>query len=368
MTRLKTVLNVAFFILHFALICPLLPGETSDEPLAQETLVPPELQIAFDHAVAPSGLEIISTVIARVLPEAPTIDGRLDDEAWNQASALSPLLKIGTTTPADPGTRVLLGHFRDVLYVGVQCDEPDPKRRLAPAFLAQDQRVWDTDSVHIFLDSTLDRRSTEVIVVNPAGSVSDFVLADGQQDLRWDSGCTARASENESGWAVEIAVPRVSLMNPANDIIGFNVVRRRPETPGEPFTWNPAPDLRGHARWLGNLSFQKSPCSIEKIEVGWPYAGRNQIRLWVRNETSVEQRLRARLVSRTMDGKVSRSRYKLTLPGKPRNSDSIIGHITDLPSLYGARRGFRPKRSSPQELPSLSLFFIRMKPSPRRLR
>ena len=283
---------------------------------AEEPEAAPRVQVSlsFDDPAPPPELAATRTVLARLLPNAPRVDGRLDDEVWRQASALGSFYRIGTKQTAPFETDVQVGHFDGVLYVGAQCEEPDPARRAGQAAMVRDQPVWGGDALEVLLDSLHDRRTVHAVVVNPAGSVADYLVVGAMKNLGWDSGCLAAVGENESGWSVEMAIPRFSLDSPENDIIGFNVVRQRSDTEGAPFTWSPASELYEEGAWLGNLSFETHPCSIQKVEVGWPYVGSNRIRVWLRNATDRDQNLRVGLATRRPNRKVDQSKYRFTLP------------------------------------------------------
>jgi len=269
------------------------------------------MSLHFDDPAPVSELDITRTIRAPRLKEAPRVDGRLDDEAWERATTLGPLRCAGSGRAAPVDTRVRLGHYEGVLYVGARCREADERRRRAAA---ADARIEDRDMVEILLDSRLDRRNAWVIAVGPGGEVIEFAAGGSGRDTAWDSGSEVAVRSDGQGWAVEMAVARSALESPRNDLIGFNFVRRRPGTEGAPFTWNPAPRAFEEGRWLGTLSFETYPCSVHKVEVGWPHVGENRFRVWVHNATDREQSLRAGIVTHEADKRVHQSKFRFAVP------------------------------------------------------
>ena len=65
------------------------------------------------------------------LESLPTIDGRLDDEAWEDAAPIDSFyVQSGrglTTLPPRVETRVLMGYSATALYWGVHCADAHPE-------------------------------------------------------------------------------------------------------------------------------------------------------------------------------------------------------------------------------------------------
>lgn len=260
--------------------------------------------VEFDRGAPTGEVTVRRSVVARLLSEAPRVDGRPDDRAWREAAVLGPLNRIGTAKPAPVETRVSVGHFDGVLYVALQCDEPEAARGRGG------------DAVEILLDPRHERRAAFAIIIASDGTMMDYLLDASNQKLDWDSQCIAVAAETDRGWAAEVAIMRTSLADPRNDIIGFNIARRRPGTEGKPFTWSPSGPSFERGDQLGNLCFETRPCSIQKVEVGWPHVGENRICIWLQNGADRDLRLLAGLSTSGPEGKADKSKYKIVLPAK----------------------------------------------------
>lgn len=274
----------------------------------------PVVFFRFDPAEAPSDLTLTRSILARMLPAAPVIDGRLDDEVWRQASTLGPLSRVGSAEPAPVETQLSVGHFKGTLYVGIQCYEADRGRRWRREIVGRDAQSMTDDGIALLFNARNDRAGLSVVVVSPLGGTATYRTAGGQKDVGWRPEMQVRCAENEFGWAVELALPRAALETPGNDVIGFNVVRRRPGTAGEPFAWNPAPAAFEQGAYLGLLCFETRPCAIQKVEVGWPHAGRNRVRVMIRNDGDQDQKVRVGLSTRRSPTSADRSRYRFTVP------------------------------------------------------
>ncbi len=107
-------------------------GGTADVPI----------EVTSDQAVAPPGA---SRVILRLDPAgnagevsadlvfrpiatcpritAPTLDGQLDDPAWQQAARLGPFVLVGDGSAPKEPTHALIGRDDDYLYVAFECME-----------------------------------------------------------------------------------------------------------------------------------------------------------------------------------------------------------------------------------------------------
>jgi len=276
-----------------------------------ETVAP--VAVVF-HAARPVGeLALTRTALARLLTECPLVNGRLDEAAWKGASVLTPLCRAGSARIAAPRTVAMAGYYAGFLYVGVQCDEPNPERRTGIP-RARDQCSPEDDCVEVLLDSMLERDGIKAILVNPAGAVADYAVAGQGRDIGWDIECVAAAAPTATGWAVEIGIPRRALDNPINDIIGFNIVRRRRGTAGEPFSWNPAPATCESGEALGCLAFQRRQVTVQKMELGRPYVGANTFRVWLKNETPEGLLVRVGLATHVAGEAADTSRYLIGVP------------------------------------------------------
>ncbi len=101
----------------------------------------------------------------------------------------------------------------------------------------RDGSVWFDDSVEIFLDTNLDRKTYFQLVFNPAAVASDGIGA----SRAWNGLFAAKAGREAEAWTLEVAVPWATLqMEPPTpgQRIGLEVVRNRAQS-GELTQWSP---------------------------------------------------------------------------------------------------------------------------------
>jgi len=158
----------------------------------------------------------IPSLNVRRAPEAPSIDGRLDDDAWERAERTERFVGTMDGSVADPRTTARLLWDDDHLYVAFEVDDD----HLRCTFEHDDDRLWEQDVVEIMVDPDGDGRSYVELQLSPTDKVFDTWFDSrrrpqpfGHRD--WDSGLLGRAHVSgtvnddapDGGWTAEIAVP-----------------------------------------------------------------------------------------------------------------------------------------------------------------
>jgi len=151
-----------------------------------------------------------------VIPKAakpPLVDGKLDDECWQQAAALPFHLLDGSPDKPKHATWAKLLTTDDTLYLAFHCDEPDPDK-LVSAKRPRDSNIWEDDSVELFLRLGAEpNRDYQHLIVNPAAS---FLDALGDDTDAWQSELKLAAATGKDYWSLEVAVPLRELYKPAD--------------------------------------------------------------------------------------------------------------------------------------------------------
>src|SRR6185437_6450459 len=148
----------------------------------------------------------------RVDPGVITVDGRLDEAAWQQAGVIQDLTqqspKPGQPTPYH--TKVLLLRDDHTLYIGLVCDDPDPSRAISHT-LVRDGWQGNDDNVLFMLDTFGTKRFAYVFRVNSAGAMADglqsptpAINSNDGVDYNWDGIWSATVVQGEHGWTAEI--------------------------------------------------------------------------------------------------------------------------------------------------------------------
>jgi hypothetical protein len=168
---------------------------------------------------------------------AITVDGRLDEPAWQQAGVIEDLTQQsphpGAPTPYH--TKVLLLRGKHTLYIGLVCDDPDPSK-IATHTLVRDGNQGSDDNVLFMLDTFGTKRFAYVFQINASGAMADglqsptpAINSNNGVDYNWDGIWQAKVVQNEHGWTAELAIDTRSLQF-TNGLThwGFNLSRNVP--------------------------------------------------------------------------------------------------------------------------------------------
>lgn len=158
---------------------------------------------------------------------AITVDGRLDDPGWQDAA------KIGRFYEGNPGdnttpkvkTAVYLTYDDKNFYIGVRCEDPDPKKIRAP-YVERDAVLGTDDNIAILLDTRNDKRTAMELRVNARGIQGDAMIDDtnGNEDFSPDFFYDTAASIDAGGWSAEYRIPLSSLRYPKANPQKWNIL------------------------------------------------------------------------------------------------------------------------------------------------
>jgi len=134
--------------------------------------------------------------------EAPAIDGKLDEPAWNAPRPIV-LGKLASRGKTSPRTEARLLHKDKVLYVGVKLEEPN-MGGLKRAVTDDDGPLYQDDSVELFI-SPYPSRGYFQLILGSSGAVFD---RKGYGDPKaFDAGAKAAVALGDNGWTLEAAIP-----------------------------------------------------------------------------------------------------------------------------------------------------------------
>jgi hypothetical protein len=154
-----------------------------------------------------------------------SIDGVLDEPAWRAAEIGTGFLQTepddGDPATADTRFRVLWDD--DSLYVGIECDDPQPPT----ATRSRRDRDIDADLVRVDLDTTLDRRTAYHFGVYAGGQQVDGIhFNDIDYTSEWDAPWESAVATRPHGWSVEMRIPlRVLRIPDGAAAFGLQVAR-----------------------------------------------------------------------------------------------------------------------------------------------
>jgi len=169
------------------------------------------------------------TMTAVRVTHPPTLDGRLDDPAWQEAPPARGFLETDPDEGRSPNesTTVFIVYDDAAIYVGARLYDAEPakiSRRLG-------RRDDDTQSdvFYVDFDSYHDHRTAFEFAVNPAGvklddlCSNDFFIGDRSWDPVWD----VATAVDSLGWVVEMRIPFSQLRFPQvrDQVWGVNFFR-----------------------------------------------------------------------------------------------------------------------------------------------
>ncbi len=153
-------------------------------------------------ADAPAPLAIPDT------PEAPILDGVLDDACWRAAPSLE---RWYAQDGGEPVAHTTLRLARDGrwLYAGAECRNPRMGHVRQRVF-ERDGPVFTDDALSLFVRPDPATRAVYEFSVNFANVQFDKrVTADGARDEAWSAPWRSATRSDEGGWTAELAIPLV---------------------------------------------------------------------------------------------------------------------------------------------------------------
>jgi hypothetical protein len=169
------------------------------------------------------------TAVAVRIQRAPSLDGRLDDDAWRAAVPIGGFRQIDPTegAAATESTLVYLVYDDAAIYVGLRLFDDEPSRIL-PRLGRRDDHLQ-SDMVYVDFDSYHDHRTAFEFAVNPAGVKTDDITSNDFfiGDRSWEPVWEVATAIDSLGWVVEMRIPFSQLRFPQvrDQLWGFQVFR-----------------------------------------------------------------------------------------------------------------------------------------------
>jgi len=174
-------------------------------------------------------------ITARLIAQRITLDGRLDEATWKDASPLSEFTQreLVEGAPATEKTEVRILYDEENLYIGVKCFDSDPGG-IIHREMARDADIDTDDNFTVVLDTFADKRNGYYFRTNPNGVIKDGLVANGVLDESWNGVWDVRSAMLADGWSAEMLIPfktlRFSAVSGTDWGINFRrVIRRKNE-------------------------------------------------------------------------------------------------------------------------------------------
>jgi hypothetical protein len=150
----------------------------------------------------------------RLQGQPPVIDGRLDDEAWQQgewSGGFTQQLPTEGATPSHPTELKILYDDKHV-YMAIRAHDDPAKVHRYPG-RRDDFNNYAVDVVGICFDSYNDKRTGFEFDLTAGGSKIDLILGNGESewDTTWDAVWDGKVAHDAQGWTAEFRVPLSQL-------------------------------------------------------------------------------------------------------------------------------------------------------------
>jgi Domain of unknown function (DUF5916)/Carbohydrate family 9 binding domain-like len=209
------------------------------------------------------------------VPEAPKLDGALDDDAWKNAPATSAFTQKFPDEGQAPSERTTLRVVYDdqAVYVAFDCEQT--KSKIVPR-LTRRGRLVESDWVSIALGTRGDGKSAYEFLVNASGVLVDTLrFNDTQTAENWDENWDARTQVTARGWTAELRIPLHILRFPDVSAQSWTMqAKRRVSERQETDEWSFIPrDAGGEVSRYGRLDgltglTAKTPLEVRPFVVG----------------------------------------------------------------------------------------------------
>jgi hypothetical protein len=186
------------------------------------------------------------------------LDGRLDEEVWNTAPALTDFVQKEPVEGAVPEDRIEVHLLYDGggLFVGARMSSPSRSAIQAP--LSRRDDIEQSEHLLVSLDTYLNRRTAYCFGVTASGVRLDhFHPSDNEdnQDTEFDPVWEAATQITEAGWTAELWIPYSQLRFNAlpEQVWGLNIKRSIPSLNEENY-WALVPrTVQGWSSRFGDL-------------------------------------------------------------------------------------------------------------------
>jgi hypothetical protein len=191
--------------------------------------------------------------------EPPSIDGVLDEAAWQSAKVVEAFVQQEPREgePATDRTEVRVLYDKGHLYIGVRAFASEPV--VATEMRRDADRLFDEDNFQVVVDTFHDSRNGYMFLTSPLGAKLEQQLFDEGEgggrgttsniNRNWDGVWDAASRIDDQGWTTEIAIPFSTVRFKPTDeqVWGLNFLRHV-RRKNEILYWSPIPKAYGLTR------------------------------------------------------------------------------------------------------------------------
>jgi hypothetical protein len=145
----------------------------------------------------------------RLAGKAPSIDGRLDDEAWKEGQWASDYIQQLPVEGGVPSQKTELKILYDERHIYIAIRAYDDMTRITRYPARRDGITGDV--VGVCFDSYFDKRTGFEFDLNSAGTKIDLVLTNEGWDTTWDAVWDGKVAYEPDAWTAEFRIPLSQL-------------------------------------------------------------------------------------------------------------------------------------------------------------
>ncbi len=181
-----------------------------------------EVRGVIDGPPPPVPPEVISrdeegqaTIRAIKLTEGIRLDGQLDEQVYQTASAITGFVQQAPDegAPATEKTEAWIMFDELNIYVAARVwNSASPSEWVANEMRRDTSQLRQNDTFAVVFDTFYDRRNGVAFYTNPLGALTDFALTnEGNPNSDWNPVWDVRTGRFDGGWTVEMEIPFKSL-------------------------------------------------------------------------------------------------------------------------------------------------------------
>ncbi|MEM6396465.1 MAG: DUF5916 domain-containing protein [Bacteroidota bacterium] len=190
------------------------------------------------------------------IDEPIKIDGQLDEETWQSASAGSDFttLRPNPDLPSSEHSSVRILFDDEGIYVGAELFDSKPDSILRE--LTERDDLGNTDFFGVVLDPYQSGINGFTFITTPGDVQFDAIQSVNGEDNSWDAVWNSKAQLTGSGWTVEMFIPYSAIRFPASaeQTWGINFVRMIRRKNEQSFWDDIDPNIDGFLNQAGKLT------------------------------------------------------------------------------------------------------------------
>jgi len=176
------------------------------------------------------------------ISEAPVIDGKLNDSAWEDANIANDFVMFrpgdGDPEPKNQKTEVKIIYDNQAIYIGAYLYDANPDKIMRQ--LSERDNLGTADFFGVAISPNNDGQNEFEFFVTAGGTQMDAQVSPANgEDFSWSEVWFSQVSFDEKGWYVEMKIPYAALrFADGKDMTWGLNMHRRIETTREQFVWN----------------------------------------------------------------------------------------------------------------------------------